>query len=311
VDSVLAQTYTNLEIILVDDGNLDNCGKICDEYVEKDKRVTVVHKENGGLSDARNAALDIMKGEYVAFVDSDDYVAINYIEYLHNLIVKYMADISVCNYLPIKENGIVIKKKDTFTEDKFYSRDNYKKMFSDMFLYEENIAKYNSAYAKLYKKNLFNDIRYPKGKLFEDTRIIAQLLQKSENVIFGKEKYYFYLIRQNSIMGQNFSSKNFEFIDAAKEMCESINNNYQGLEKACERYCTAAHIHVLRKLVETENFNKKEACLLRKEILKNSKRLFFDSKVPKRDKYVIFILLFGAKAFSVCWKIYAKFTNRK
>jgi glycosyltransferase involved in cell wall biosynthesis len=275
--------------------------------------VRVVHKKNGGVSDARNAGIEVVGGNYITFVDPDDYVAVNYVEYLYGLMVKYVADISACNHLPIIDNGIIIKikKRDTLTEDRFYPKDNYKKMFSDMFLYEENIAKYNSAWAKLYKKALFNDIRYPKGKIFEDSWVISQLLQKSENVVFGNEKCYYYLIRQDSIMGQKFSKKNWGFIDAAKEMCKFINNNYQGLEKACERYYTAAHIHVLRKLIESENFDKKRACLLRKEILKNAKSLIFDSKVPNRDKYVIFLLLFGVKVFLICWKIYAKFTNRK
>jgi hypothetical protein len=183
-------------------------------------------------------------------------------------------------------------------------------MFSAM-LYEENTTIYDSACNKLYKKILFGDIEFPKGKLFEDVRTIPQLLQKAENVVFGEEKHYFYQIRQNSIITQNFSEKNYDFINAIDEMCESIGKKYNGLERACRRRCISAIIRVLRQMVESENFDKREAKGLRKKILQKGKNLLFDMKTPKRDKFAIFALLFGIKSFTVCWNFYAKFTNRK
>jgi len=310
LDSVLAQTYTNLEIILVDDGSPDNCGKICDEYAEKDKRIIVIHKENGGLSDARNVGLDIMKGEYVAFVDSDDWVSPKYAEYLYDLAITYAADISSCNYLPLREGGCVIKSRDSLIEDKFYDKENFKEMFSVM-LYEENTTIYDSAWTKLYKKTLFTDIQFPKDKLYEDVRTVPQLLQKAGKIIFGKEKHYFYQIRQNSAMTQNFSEKSYDFINAIKEMCQFIGNNYDSLDKACTRRYTSAMIRVLRQMIELDGFDKKEANSLRKKILQNGRHMLFDGKVPKRDKFAIFTLLSGIRLFSICWSFYAKFTNRK
>jgi len=310
VDSIIAQTYANLEIILVDDGSPDNCGKICDEYAERDERVKVVHKENGGLSDARNAGLDIMQGEYVAFVDSDDFVSVNYVEHLYDLMVKYNAGISACNYLPIREDGMVIKSKDSLVEDKLYAKEHFNEMFSDM-LYEENNTIYDSVCFKLYKKALFTDIRFPKGKLFEDVRTVPQLLQKVEKVVFGKEKHYFYQIRQNSIITQKFSEKNYDFANAIEEMCQFISGNYADLEKPCARRCVSAQIRILRQLIETGNYDRKEANLLRKKILQNGKGLLFNGKVPKRDKFALFSLLFGVRLFTMSWNFYAKLTNRK
>jgi len=310
VDSVLAQTYANFEIILVNDGSSDNCGKICDEYAEQDGRVRVVHKENGGSSDARNAGLNIALGDYISFIDSDDFVTQSYVEYLYDLIIRYNADISTCNYLPLKEDGRVIKSKDSLVEDTFYDKEKFKKMFSVM-LYEENTTIYDSACAKLYKKTLFTDIEFPNGKLFEDVRTVPQLLHKAEKIIFGREKHYFYQIRQNSMITQRFSEKNYDFINAIKEMCKFIGDNYNGLGKACARRYTSAMIRVLRQMIELDGFDKKEANSLRKKILQSGRPLLFDGKAPKRDKFAIFILLLGVWPFSVCWKFYAKFTNRK
>jgi glycosyltransferase involved in cell wall biosynthesis len=308
VDSIIGQTYSNLEIILVNDGSPDNCGKICDEYAAKDERIKVVHKENGGLSDARNVGTEIAKGNYISFIDSDDFVTQNYVEYLYGLIAKHSADISACGYLPIRENGIVIKSKNSLTENKVYNKENFNEMFSAM-LYEENT--FDAAWSKLYKKTLFSSIQFPKGKLFEDVRIVPQLLHKAEKVIFGKEKHYFYQIRQNSIVTQKFSEKNYDLINAIEEMCLFIGDNYNSLEMACARRYTLAIIRVLRHMIESDGFDKIEANLLRKKILQNGKHLLFDRKAQKRDKFAIFTLLFGVKLFSMCWKVYAKFTNRK
>lgn len=107
IDSILAQTYKNLEIILVDDGSPDNCPKICDEYAKKDNRIKVIHKENGGLSAARNVALDIAKGEYIGFVDSDDFIAEDMYEVLYNLAEKYNAEISSVSFYKVIENNII------------------------------------------------------------------------------------------------------------------------------------------------------------------------------------------------------------
>jgi hypothetical protein len=232
------------------------------------------------------------------------------VEYLYGLMAKHSADVSVCGYLPVKENGVVIKSKNSLAENKVYNKENFKEMFSVM-LYEENTTIYDSACNKLYKKTLFADIGFPKDKLFEDVRTVPRLLQKAENIIFGEEKHYFYQIRQNSIITQKFSEKNYDFINAIEEMCEFIEKNYNGLEKACARRRASAAIRVLRQMIEYEDFDKKEAKGLRKKILQKGRALFFDEKTPKRDKFALIALLFGIKSFTACWNFYAKFTNRR
>ena len=104
VDSILSQTYKNLEIILVDDGSPDNCPQICDEYAQKDNRIKVIHKENGGLSDARNAGIDISKGKFITFIDSDDYIEKDYVEVLYNSIKENASDMAIGSHKAIYDN---------------------------------------------------------------------------------------------------------------------------------------------------------------------------------------------------------------
>lgn len=199
IDSILNQTYKNLEVWLVDDGSPDKCGAICDEYAKKDTRIKVIHKKNGGLADARNVALDVMTGEYVVCVDSDDYISPTHIEGLYHLIEKYGADVSVnnsCNFLegtiphPAKnvEKDIVFEAGLKAVEVMFYQE-----MFD------------TCAWGKMYKADLFDGIRYPKGLLFEDLPTTYRLLLKANKVAFNEEQSYFYLLRSNSIEGAAFS----------------------------------------------------------------------------------------------------------
>ena len=196
IDSILCQTYENLEIWLVDDGSPDNCGWICDEYANKDDRIKVIHKENGGLSEARNVAIDKAAGEWITFVDSDDYIADDYVETLYKLVEKYNCDLAVAPLYSFKErkrpkccNNMVFEKKmnpQCAVEQMFYQG-----------LFD------TSACAKLYNRRLFETgIRYPKGFLFEDLATTYLLIFESKSVAFTNKIIYFYLLRSSSIEGE-------------------------------------------------------------------------------------------------------------
>ena len=161
IESILQQTYKNIEIILVDDGSPDNCGKICDEYKEKDNRIIVIHKENGGLSDARNAGIDIATGKYIAFIDSDDYVANNFISSLYDVCIKNECEIAQCKFKRVTEDYKEEQKEiseTTILDGKSAIKE----------IYGQNDVYTIVAWNKLYLKNLFNDIRYTVGKIHED-----------------------------------------------------------------------------------------------------------------------------------------------
>ncbi len=200
VYSIIQQTYTNLEIILVDDGSPDNCGNICENYRKKDLRIKVIHKENGGLSDARNVGINSATGEYIAFIDSDDYIAINYIEELYKAIKKYNVQIALCSYILISESGENIRIEKVTTEEKCI---NNKQLLNEVMTpYGE---KYVVVWNKLYKKSLFNSLRFPKGKLYEDEYINFKLFWQCTNVVLVPSILYFYLQRNDSIQGSKLT----------------------------------------------------------------------------------------------------------
>ena len=198
LDSIVNQTYTNLEIILVDDGSPDGCPQICDEYAAKDKRIVVIHKENGGLSDARNAGLDICKGEYISFVDSDDWVANVYIEILSKSITESKADIAICNFIKTSQN---------YDLNIF----NYQESQATILQPNQAIAKlwqsgedaiFVTAWGKLFKTELYKAIRFPKGKIHEDEYTSYKVLHAAKTISFIDIPLYNYFQRQDSIMGK-------------------------------------------------------------------------------------------------------------
>ena len=207
VDSLINQTYKNLEIILVDDGSPDNCPQLCDEFSNIDSRIIVIHKKNGGLSSARNAGLDIFTGDYVVFIDSDDYIAENMIEKMVESNINIDADIVVCDYY--LDYTSFLKKQKHYKHKRIVSNSQKFKML------------YNSRYAiptvvawnKLYKRNIFNTIRYDNGKLHEDEFMICKLLNNANKILYIPERLYYYVQRDGSITSK-FSLKSFDKIEA-------------------------------------------------------------------------------------------------
>jgi glycosyltransferase involved in cell wall biosynthesis len=194
IDSVINQTYTNLEIILVDDGSPDNCGKICDEYAQKDSRVVVIHKENGGLSDARNYGIDVARGEYIMFVDSDDWVHPEIVERLYSGLILNNSQISMADYLETDEIQVDISPISSCDYEVY----NPKRFFEEIFWGKNAMGE--TAWAKLYKRELFENIRYPVGKIHEDTYTTPFLVSKAEKITVTREKMYYYYQRDDSIV---------------------------------------------------------------------------------------------------------------
>lgn len=220
VDSVLSQTYTNLEIILVDDGSPDLCPKICDDYAALDSRIKVVHKKNGGLSSAKNAGLDTCKGEYIAFVDSDDFISKYFIEFLYQAVVEKHVNISVAEYRSFKEDEVLFDENepDNYTVEK-QSLEEIMSRYSSIYSHDSmlTIVSWN----KLYKADLFDEIRFPEGKLYEDAATTYKILNQCDEIAFVNNLLYYYFLRRNSISGsETFSEKTLDFFDALKTSYE-------------------------------------------------------------------------------------------
>lgn len=283
VNSVLNQTYNNLEIFLVDDGSPDNCGEICEDYSKKDHRIKVIHKNNGGLSDARNVAIDIANGEYITFVDSDDYVSKDYIEVLYELIEKYQCKISVSAFLKFKEDYQFIDKNEIIKENLFSCEDAIKEMF-----YQRKFD--TSAWAKLYHKSLFSDgIRYPKGLLYEDLATTYKLFLKSDKIAFSNKKTYFYLIRSNSIEGSSFSPKKIEstikIINQLESDFYSLPQYKKSLHARIVGFCF--HILVSMPMIYKDRF------ILISKIKVYRAGIIFDNRSKLKTRITLLLTFFG------------------
>lgn len=269
VDSILAQTYRNLELILVDDGSPDNCGAICDEYARMDRRVKVIHKPNGGLSDARNAGLDICMGQYIAFVDSDDWIEPVMYEKLLELLRRFDADMAfggVADEMEKDGTATTIKTSDygesPFAEDKKAAMRRY---FGGSW----------AAWDKLYKAELFDGIRYPVGQINEDEAIVLYLLDRCRTVCYTNEVFYHYIRRINSgsITTAPFTLKKLAWKDHCAANLRFIRENYPELEAAAAARYRGSLLWSLTEIALSDADFSEEVRQLRKE-LRNERKVF-------------------------------------
>lgn len=204
IASICSQTFADLEIILVDDGATDRSGAICDEWARKDSRIRVIHKENGGLSDARNAGIEIASGEWFMFVDSDDAITPDTLAQMHQAAVEHDCKIAVCNIVRIYDDG---------GTEPFYNPVNELTVWDGQQRFET--LKQPSACNKLFRADLFREVRFPKGKFYEDTFIYHILAHRAKKIVLTGHDGYYYLSRRESILGQpRYTDRYFDFIEA-------------------------------------------------------------------------------------------------
>lgn len=299
IESVQSQTYENLEIILVDDGSPDKCGDIFEQAKLKDRRIVVIHKENGGLSDARNAALDIMKGTYVTFVDGDDYVDKNYVTQLYAVASKYNVPISVCDEqrFSIGSNGETIFAECKASKGKEYLMTGQEGIIE--FLYQRKFE--TSAWGKLYLSKLFADVRYPKGKQFEDLATTYKLFIKTENIVFFDRRLYMYQVRMESQMRRSFNLGKVDGIyiaDAVREELKNVSNKFC---KACDCRCVSMYFHVFLDIPNNE-YRELQAKIWKK-IKINRRKVLLDINARKKTKMAVVLSYFGK---SCCRNVFRK-----
>lgn len=275
IESILKQTYKNIEIILVDDGSLDNCGKICDYYKQMDKRIKVIHKNNGGLSEARNYGIREARGDYLLFVDSDDFIAENICEILINNINKYSADMAICNFYYVFENKKAIKNEMSSKKDvQVLEKEN---IIREYFLnYSVDL---NVAWNKLYKKDIFkgkNAILFPVGKLHEDTYIMYKIYYNLNRLVRINKPLYYYRQRNDSIIS-SFSIKNVEDIMGyIKDYYIFSKNVDEDLRQMIQIECIKQYIGCIRRSMKANIFNDVKYLIydMRNIIINNTKKIF-------------------------------------
>ena len=246
VSSIVNQTYKDLEIILVNDGSTDNSGKICEQWGKKDTRITVVNQSNGGLSCARNTGIQLAQGEYISFIDSDDFIKPTYFEYLYRLLKSVNADISVCQVDNINDDGTSRKNtKITILKPLLVGSNECMSQFLS------DTAIDTTAWRKLYRKELFdkNGIKYPVGKYHEDVYTTYKLIANANKVIIGEERLYCYRHRRGSIINSKFSSKHLDSVKGKIERLKYIESRFPNLKnKATPGIIYSANQCVLKML---------------------------------------------------------------
>ena len=227
LDSILQQTYSNYELILVDDGSPDKCGEICEEYARRDNRVRVIHKSNGGLSDARNVGISISKGEFIAFIDSDDWVAPEYLACMIGALKKTKSDICECGV--IRTDGIldesVISNEDESLLQTYNVENALEELICDGIFHQY-------VWNKLYRRKCICRIDFPVGKTHEDEFWTYQVFGKAKTIVKIERKLYYYFQRSGSIMGEKYNLRRLDVLEAKEQRQKYMQENYPTLAES-------------------------------------------------------------------------------
>lgn len=290
VASIVTQTYRNLEIILVDDGSTDGSGDICDQLKNKDNRIKVIHKTNGGLSDARNSGIDHATGGWLSFVDSDDFVSCDYVERLLGAAHVNHAEISICDPVHI-----------TKADDAVFTKESKVKVFSNTEAIQEMWYQKSflfSAWAKIYRRELFNDIRYTKGIIYEDVDVMHEVFALASQIVYIDAKLYAYVHREGSITTQKFSAKEFDILKICDKLNTFAKTRSEDLQKAARAYSVVGNMRIFISAPRTDEYM---AHIVRAEnyIRNNCISVLFDRNT--RFKTRIGIILFCINKNLFCY----------
>ena len=295
IRSVLQQDYRSFELILVDDGSTDRSAAIIDDWAGKDDRIRTFHKENGGQSSARNLGLDRAEGDFISFIDADDYVTPDYLSYLLSLFVPDCR-MTACNH------WIVRKKNRTANSD---SDD---RVFARIEAFEEvlfhgciDVA----PWGKLYRREVFDTLRFPEGRIFEDTWIFGDILDRTDRISFGCKCCYYYVIHDQSTVRKEFSERNLQYIEAACKLAKDAERCSPTLHVGGVRRINHARLSVLRYMQHCDD--KTEKNRLREEVLRDSPVYIDHPRTPKRDRIAVGLLRRGFVFYDLGWSLYERF----
>ena len=213
IASIAGQTYTNLEIILVDDGSPDKSGDICDQWARKDARVKVIHQNNSGVSVARNAGVANANGKYIMMLDSDDYMCPQMIESMYQIMMDQVVDMVICGFEKGNQDAFVFNDSNIKTVEIINAPTALKRIYDG----DEKALQYVAPWAKLYQKEMFEGIYYPEGKIFEDIYVTHQLLFQCDKIAVTEAKLIYYYQHPDSIMNKKFHVGKLDYLDALKQ----------------------------------------------------------------------------------------------
>ena len=283
LESILNQTYQNIEVILVDDGSTDNSGIICDDWAKKDKRIIVVHQKNKGQSCARNVALEICHGNLIGFVDSDDWIPNDYYEYLYDLISVNNADVASCSFQYVLSKDQVKRTKDVIY---IYCADDIKAEYLNSAINNSNND--CSCCTKLYKKDVIGDIRFEENMVYEDIIFNWKVLKHTQKYVRSYKKNYYYYINVKSTTRRDFSNEHLDLLTVAEMMIDRKNES-EKITKIAEQYLTKCHLSILIKLMKSDEKHE-EIFYKEYEELKKNRKILFKSNLSLVRKIIVLIM---------------------
>ena len=246
IDSILNQTFENFELILVNDGSPDKCGEICEDYAKKDSRIRVFHKENGGQATARNFGIDIARGEYIGFVDSDDYIEPEMYEVLYNMCINDNCDMVNCSSKIYFNNKIKVNGNG---EKVIHSKKEAMRVVIEGLLYDECL------WSKLIKKSVLKDLRMPVGIVYEDTAFVYKIVDKCERIGYIGVPMYNYIKREDSTMDRAVKEVRMDAILVYKEMYEFVKNKYPDVSDIVRIKLSNTCISIMNTIIKQDEFN--------------------------------------------------------
>ena len=302
VYSILNQSYKNLEVILVNDGSTDNSGKIYDELSREDSTIKVYHKDNGGLSDARNYGVAKANGEYVGFVDSDDYIDQYMYENLYKAIRKYNTQIAECGITRVYKNNKLRPHYDGEEYSLVVDREGYLKE------YLENRKVYGAAVCKLLSIDLAKVLKFPDGKVYEDVFYTLELLKKVDKYTLISGNYYYYYIRGNSITTKTFSSRDMDYIEIIDKIGEYTLNNYSKLKEKLFIRQGFAYLSIFNQIIQLNDYRQiPEYSILIGKLKNIRSNIIFNKLAPKSLKIAIILLNINEGLYKKVLKKYKKY----
>lgn len=310
IDSLIKQTYKNIEIILVDDGSTDLSGKICNEYANRNKSIKVIHKKNGGLSSARNVGLKNATGKYVGFVDSDDWVTPDMFEYLYHLLKKTNTQVATCSYALVKSGNTYLKKKKIIEDMK-----QGKEILSYYMVNGLNcIVSQYPIWNKLYDIDLFKNISFPENQIYEDAIPVFKIFSEINSLAISNKVCYFYFQNSKSITRNKLKKRDFDLLKISDEWLElSKELQRDDLIKLCYIKKARSYFSLLMKgsiygySDEFNNVDEIQTKLL-KNLRKNYKLLVL-SNIQISKKVLISLVCINPKIVNPLYKLYKWFQS--